>query len=347
MTDKTEDQQQPVKQYLSSASPGQRLRLAREAAGLSRGEVALHMRINERKVAALEEDNYELFPSETFVSGYLRSYAKVLGLPEGDFVRPVSSTQLPPELTPTRREKKQASSMDLPVRMVTYLIIVAVIASIAMWWISQRQQGSETPVEPPVVMQQETIQEAMPQQATAAESEAATAEDSVESPAVTETETPVPEPSVGEEKAVPAKESSIPAASPVQPPAQKPAPDPAVPPLLVEPATAAAVAEPEKSAPPIAPLTEDMPQSKLALEYQQDSWTEVVDNAGRQIVYGLMRAGQAIEIKGEAPFKIFLGFAEGVTIYYNGVLFDHSAFQRGEVARFRVGRTEHNQTATR
>ncbi len=347
MTDKTEDQRQPVKQYLSSASPGQRLRHAREAAGLSRGEVALHMRINERKVAALEEDNYELFPSETFVSGYLRSYAKVLGLPEGDFVRPVSSTQLPPELTPTRKEKKQASSMDLPVRMVTYLIVVAVIVSLAMWWISQRQQGSETPVEPPVVMQQEMIQEAMPQQVMEVETEAATTEDIVESPAATETETPVPGENVSEEKAAPEKESSLPAVSPAQPPAQKPVLDPAAPPLLVEPATSVAAAEPETSAPMVAPLTDDMPQSKLALEYQHDSWTEIVDNAGRQIVYGLMRAGQAIEIKGEAPFKIFLGFAEGVTIYYNGVLFDHSAFQRGEVARFRVGRTEHNQTATR
>jgi cytoskeleton protein RodZ len=95
------------------------------------------------------------------------------------------------------------------------------------------------------------------------------------------------------------------------------------------------------------PLDDDTPISKMVIEYQKDSWTEVDDNAGRRLVYGLMRAGQTIELKGEAPFKVFLGLAEGVTIHYNNDLFDFSPFRRGEVARFRIGRAEHNQPGLR
>lgn len=360
MNDKSEEHQEQAQQYLSPESPGQRLRQAREAAGLTRGEVALHMRINERKVTALEEDDYELFPSETFVSGYLRSYAKALGLPESDFVRPVSSTQLPPTLTPTSGNQKQASSMDLPVRMVTYVIIAVIIASVAMWWVSQRHKVVTEPgeqisaIEDQVNQTTDNLATVAPQNAPELSSETATGDtataDATTADAMNST---MPSEPVGEvKKAVneSAKPAVSPKSEPVQP-AQAAQQDPAMPPLLFKNSATAAppstVAPETETAPAPPPLTDDMPQSKLVLEYQQDSWTEVDDSAGRRLVYGLMQAGQTVELKGEAPFKIFLGYAKGVTIYYNSKLFDHSAFQRGDVARFHVGRAEQNQPVTR
>ncbi len=338
---KEEQQQQ---QYLSPESPGQRLRAAREAAGLSRGEVALHMRINERKVAALEEGNYELFPSETFVSGYLRSYAKVLGLPESDFIRPVSSTELPPSLSTSSGDKKQASSMDLPVRMVTYVIIAVVFASIAMWWVSQREKVSVNADEPMAAMQEEENQPQTKTTVTESQLSMPVVDDNtmveegstkaVDTAPETETEPKAEEkPSViANVPATPSQESVKPLAVP-----------PVVASLDIAESETPAIAE--TPLPP--PLDENTPVSKLVIEYQNDSWTEVDDNGGRRLVYGLMRAGQTIEIKGEAPFKVFLGFAEGVTIHYNSDLFDFAPFRRGKVARFRIGRAEHNQPGIR
>jgi cytoskeleton protein RodZ len=341
MTDMTEEQQQ----YLSPVSPGERLRQAREAAGLTRGEVALHMRINERKVAALEEDNYEMFPSETFISGYLRSYAKVLGLPEGDFIRPVSSTELPPSLSPTSNNKKQATSMDLPVRMVTYVIIVVIIVSLAMWWVSQREMVAVKSDEQAMIM---------PDEASQPTTEAIAAESQPSLPVVEEN-TVVEEGSAETVNSVPATETEPmveekPSANDVAPatPEQESTTPLAAPPVVVSLNKAAdgesATTTDEPSAPP---LTADTPVSKLVFEYQDDSWTEVDDSAGRRLVYGLMRAGQTIEIKGEAPFKVFLGFAEGVTVHYNNNPFDFTPFRRGNVARFRVGRAEHNKPGPR
>jgi cytoskeleton protein RodZ len=97
--------------------------------------------------------------------------------------------------------------------------------------------------------------------------------------------------------------------------------------------------------PPV--LTAEMPQSLLELEYQADSWSEISDAAGRKLAYGLVPAGKRLELRGEAPFKVFLGYASGVTVYYNGDLFDHTSFQSGDMARFRLGRAEHNRPASR
>ncbi len=345
MNDTTVEEHNEQPQFLSQESLGGRLRKAREAAGLSRGEIALHLRLSERKIQALEEDNYELFPSETFVSGYLRSYAKALGLSESNFIRPVSTTQMPPTLVPRFGKDKQASSMDLPVRMVTYVIIVVVIISLGMWWIGQREKGSVAVTDTtmlPAVTGQATVAESVPVDESVQPETADVKQDDIL--AANMNATPEVETAVDERAAEPMPTEAK--------PAQKIQQDPAAPPSVMPPRvvteenpSTADVEEDTIPAPP--PLTADVPRSKLVLEYQQDSWTEVDDNAGRRLVYGLMRAGQTLELKGEAPFKVFLGYAEGVVIHYNNALFDHSTFQRGEIARFRVGQAEDNQLGSR
>jgi cytoskeleton protein RodZ len=86
-----------------------------------------------------------------------------------------------------------------------------------------------------------------------------------------------------------------------------------------------------------------MPQSLLELQYQADSWSEISDAAGRKLAYGLIPAGKQLTLRGQAPFRVFLGYASGVTVYYNGALYDHTPFQNGDMARFRLGRAEHNR----
>lgn len=59
---------------------GNLLRQAREERGLSIQEVAQKTRISVRWVQALEDAELEGLPAEVFVSGYLRSYARTVGL---------------------------------------------------------------------------------------------------------------------------------------------------------------------------------------------------------------------------------------------------------------------------
>ena len=59
---------------------GARLRAAREAKGLSLHQVADILRLRAIQVQALEEGNYNQLPGQTFVTGFLRSYANLLEL---------------------------------------------------------------------------------------------------------------------------------------------------------------------------------------------------------------------------------------------------------------------------
>lgn len=341
MSEKTEDtpqQEQAVPQQEEQGNlPGKRLRAARQAAGLSLTDVAAQIRINERMIVALEEDDYDALPSATFASGYLRNYARILGLPEEDFVKPVSSNIEPPTIVSTIGSKEQVNSRDLPVRLVTYLLIGAVLVSVVMWWYTQHgtpefatpESQSDVVVlgeeaEPPVQAQGgDELQTEDVTVGTLPEDETEGVE-GVDSAEVVENERVADE----EEEADGAAESQVTEA------AEAPSPQPAI-----RETTA------EKRSPP--PITGSTPVSTLEIRYQADSWTEVSDNAGRQLAYGLVKAGRTLELKGEAPFRVFVGYAPGVTIYYNDDLFDHSPFQRRDVARFRVGRAEHNLPGSR
>jgi len=329
VSDSNEEQQdQEVEQ--PGDLPGKQLREAREAAGLSREDVAAQMRLNERMVSALEEDDYSVFPSATFVSGYLRSYAKLLGLSEDEFVKPVKESIEPPSIVSTIGSKAQVSSSDLPVKLVTYLLVIVVIASVSMWWLSQREKtATQQPTEATseVVQGNGDVNLSVPEKAVKKETATAAEDDG---------DTAV----VAEEGAIAAtEETATDNTEAAQPETQEA--DSAEP----QPVAETDATEQEQQTPP--PLTADTPTSKLELRYQADSWTEVTDNAGRRLVYGLIKAGQDLTLKGEAPFRVFLGYAPGVTVYYNNDLFDHSPFQRRDVARFRVGRAEHNLPGSR
>lgn len=63
-----------------AASPGARLRRAREARGESVHEVAFAIKLSPRQVEALENDDFDALPGIAFVRGFARNYARYLGV---------------------------------------------------------------------------------------------------------------------------------------------------------------------------------------------------------------------------------------------------------------------------
>jgi|GEM_PF-1794236 len=66
--------------------PGSLLRKAREAAGLTRVEVAARLHLRVSIIEAIEEDDYKKIPRLVFAKGYLRTYARFLGLSGDEIV---------------------------------------------------------------------------------------------------------------------------------------------------------------------------------------------------------------------------------------------------------------------
>ena len=79
-------------------------------------------------------------------------------------------------------------------------------------------------------------------------------------------------------------------------------------------------------------------ERQLRAVFTADSWVDITDAEGNKLAYGLINEGRELNLEGEPPFRVFLGYAPGVTLYYRGEQFDTSAFiRRNETARFRVG----------
>lgn len=70
-----------------SDSLGENFQRAREAKGLTLEEAAARTRILPQYLKAVEDNNYAKLPDEVFAKGFVRSYARLLGLNEGAVIR--------------------------------------------------------------------------------------------------------------------------------------------------------------------------------------------------------------------------------------------------------------------
>ena len=75
------------------AGIGQLLRETREAKGLTLADVERVTRIRLTYLEALEAEQFDLLPGEVYVRGFLRNYARFLGLKNEELVPPVSYAQ--------------------------------------------------------------------------------------------------------------------------------------------------------------------------------------------------------------------------------------------------------------
>lgn len=82
---------------------GEDLKAARESKGISLKEISERTRISINFLKAIEEDNYSAIPGDVFVAGFLRSYARELGLKEKEVLaryrelRPPQEEQAAPQ----------------------------------------------------------------------------------------------------------------------------------------------------------------------------------------------------------------------------------------------------------
>jgi len=306
--------------------PGVVLGKARAKRGLSRKDVAAKLRLDLAVVSALEDDNYDELPEPIFVSGYLRNYARLVDVSEDlvmDSYRRLGFE--PPPVVPPVRGRAQARSSDRLVRSITYSLVILLISLSLIWW--WRSRGLEEPVAVSGTPGPAQVGQSGPVPRQPAATLAPAAE------LITEAEVepePAPPPSVALAPAAPQ-------------PAAGAEPEP---PAVVPDATPIAAEEPpagpasEPAAVPSSDTVVPAGASVLVLHFTQDSWTEVKDANGNRLLYDLGRGGTDRTLHGTAPFSVFLGYAAGVTVEYNGQAFDHSPYIRQKLARFTVGEAD-------
>lgn len=282
--------------------PGQRLQETRESQGLSQGDVARQLHLDIKMIVALEEDDYKHLPGSTYIVGYLRNYARVLNLPVDEVLAAYHTEQDDaPSLIPQNiNYKTSLHGFEFATRHITRLLILFFIIMALVWWFMFYVDESIDEL-----VSQITDHSVTQQPVVALKSNETPAPDLITAPIAV----PIPD-SKPMESSVGLLAETV-----VEVPAQE-----------SEPAAAQQDADEQ---PPAAKL--------LVLEFNSDSWTEVRDATGKKLVFSMISKGRTISLDGTPPFTIVLGYSPGVTINYKGKLFDHSIYNRDDIAHFNVG----------
>jgi cytoskeleton protein RodZ len=113
---------------------GNSLREARERQGLGYPEIELATKIRSKYIRALEEEDFTSIPGDTYIRGFLRTYAEYLGLDGDVYVDEYASrfiTSWRDELPP-RAERRRIRTRERPIQRRTVLFVLAGIALVAI-----------------------------------------------------------------------------------------------------------------------------------------------------------------------------------------------------------------------
>ena len=140
----------------SGSSFGTWLRRQREAREISLREIAERTKISMRYLQAMEDDRFEVLPAPVFAKGFLREYARYVGLSPDDVVNHYLSVQQPQahvEGDAGRRERRPLASWPrwLPLLLATALLLglAALLALLSDRWRQHRAGAAES--RPPIV----------------------------------------------------------------------------------------------------------------------------------------------------------------------------------------------------
>lgn len=316
-------------------------RAAREKAGATPDQVAEALHLDVTAIAAIEEGRFERLPMRPYARGYVRNYARLLGLDADDLVArfeaaDVSSPE--PSAKVPRHAVARRSEMSLgPIALGYFAIVAVLIAAVgAVLWMAWQVQDWQFPF---LSDEPEAPPEAPP---------AAVAESPVRRPDVSPWPAPtVPEVSFRElgatddtpetqggdaEEAAATGEILAPPAVDVlavgdADPVEPPAPDVDVAPIV---APAPRVEEPIN--------TGEGSPTALTVVFDDDSWVSVDDATGRRLYGDLGRAGRTITVDGQPPLQILIGNAPAVRVEFGGEAVDLEPYtSRENVARLELG----------
>jgi cytoskeleton protein RodZ len=112
-------------------TPGQALAAKRGERGLSIDEVAASTRIRPEHLRALEADDYTQLAAPVYARGYLRSYAKFLGLEPDPLIAQLPATVQAPDLAVKVMEKERRRGFAVTTPMVAAVGLVLLASGFA------------------------------------------------------------------------------------------------------------------------------------------------------------------------------------------------------------------------
>ncbi|MBM4985334.1 cytoskeleton protein RodZ [Vibrio parahaemolyticus] len=300
-----------------SIEAGTLLKNKRESLGMTQKQVADRLRLRVSVIEDIENNRFESQQVATFTRGYLRSYAKFVGLDEKVVLVALEQTA---DVKPKEQEiemqsfsrKTKHEKHNSRIMLLTWVIAIVIIGISAAWWWQNQQENSLAQV-----VAEANVETSQP-----------SADEITDIDLMTEEELIASTPAELAASNNTASESSINAAQTddVVPAETEESTTEAT----QEPVAVIEAAEEVQEASPVVP--EGM--TLLTMKFKADCWIQVKDTNGKTLVSGTQKPGQDVELTGKAPFKVILGAPEGVTMTFASEPVDLSGYTSGKVARF-------------
>ncbi|TOP92602.1 cytoskeleton protein RodZ [Vibrio parahaemolyticus] len=300
-----------------SIEAGTLLKNKRESLGMTQKQVADRLRLRVSVIEDIENNRFESQQVATFTRGYLRSYAKFVGLDEKVVLVALEQTA---DVKPKEQEiemqsfsrKTKHEKHNSRIMLLTWVIAIVIIGISAAWWWQNQQENSLAQV-----VAEANVETSQP-----------SADEIADIDLMTEEELIASTPAELAASNNTASESSINAAQTDEVvPAET---EESTTETTQQPVAVIEAAEEVQEASPVVP--EGM--TLLTMKFKADCWIQVKDTNGKTLVSGTQKPGQDVELTGKAPFKVILGAPEGVTMTFASEPVDLSGYTSGKVARF-------------
>ena len=293
----------------NAPAPGAVLAEARERQGLSRAEVAQRLHMSPFQIEALEVGDYSRLPTGTFLRGFVRNYAKIVGADPEPLLAGLAQSRpsgpAPGIVVPSQNIRFDPLGQRLanPYIKATGVAIAFVVFGFAAlyWWFFIRP-------EPPAVARKPVAEQGPPQQLAVA-----------------------PQPAPAPVTVAPAPSEPLPPAAVAkgEPPKAEPA-------RIEPPRAEAPKAEPAPAAPPAAEAKRSPRDRVIRLRFKGESWVEIRDGQGKLLLSKLNPPNSEAEVVGRPPFSVIVGNAPEVQMQYNDRDFPLEPHTKVAVARFNL-----------
>ena len=278
---------------------GSLLAAARKQQNRSVEDIAKELNLGVAQIRSIELDQTEGLPEPTYVRGYIRAYAKLLGLDSEQvlehYLNPNwqqgSSLEEMPRGIGGAEDPGRSSSLAKP---IFFLMILALAAYL---WSSGAFDSLFTASSPTQESEQQVYSEQNPFPIQSEASLDSVSEEGQQESELAEQQTQELENQTSSEQAgEDAQELSI-------------------------------EAEPQ---------VQQIPSLKLTMQFSETSWIDVRNSDDERLAYRSFVEGEELEIDSEKTLHVFIGNADAVSVQVDGTNFDLSPYLEGVFARFNL-----------
>lgn len=345
------------------------LRTAREQMGLSIADTAVKLHLRPGIVENLEADDFSNISSSTYVRGYVKNYARMLGV-DNALIEACLARQVPLVTQPAMQSfsrKTTYQARDTKLKWLSFFIVIVLLGLFVLWWMQRTTLVTHVDVSKPTAEELAAANQTLPGDVLLTETDASQRLSEIAVNGSMATDGPVKDtdestidPNMNDTAAMEAEQTpaanSAMNASESNTALTNNAPNSAasntvaVPSATQNAATNAAPVQNQTAS--NAPATntavtntastaQAMPvaagQSSITIELTGDCWINIVDAKGKAIVDGVRGAGANIQASGVPPFKVILGAPTVVSTFtVDGKAISLAEFPKGRVARLTI-----------